>query len=602
MKNGIKTLAMWLIIAVIFLVVLSSIVENSNSKLKYSDLIADINSGKVEDIELNSDSKTATVTLKDDKIKKEVNIPSVDNLMSYAEDYLKEGAFTLEQKSESMFVAVLSLLTPFGLLIIFFIFWFFMMGGAGNGNAGGKTMTFGKSRAKMMTPAEKNRITFDDVAGVDEEKEELEEIVEFLKNPKKYTDMGARIPKGVLLVGQPGTGKTLLAKAVAGEAGVPFFIISGSDFVEMFVGVGASRVRDLFEQAKKNSPCIIFIDEIDAVGRQRGAGLGGGHDEREQTLNQLLVEMDGFAANEGVIVLAATNRPDVLDKALLRAGRFDRQIVVGMPDVKAREQILEVHSRKKRLADDVDLKVIAKNTSGFAGADLENVLNEAALLAARRNINEIGMKEIEDAMVKVTMGPEKKTRVRSEKENRLVAYHEAGHAVVSHYLTTQDPVHQISIVPRGMAGGYTMYRPTEDKSFMSKTEMEENIVSLLGGRVAEALILNDVSTGASNDIERATKIARSMVTQYGMSDRIGTITLGQGQEEVFLGRDLAHAKEYSEETAAVIDEETKRIVDTGYNRAKQILSDNIDKLHKVAGILLEKEKIEADEFEAIFNE
>ena len=602
MKNGIKTLAMWLIIAVIFLVVLSSIVENSNSKLKYSDLIADINSGKVEDIELNSDSKTATVTLKDDKIKKEVNIPSVDNLMSYAEDYLKEGAFTLEQKSESMFVAVLSLLTPFGLLIIFFIFWFFMMGGAGNGNAGGKTMTFGKSRAKMMTPAEKNRITFDDVAGVDEEKEELEEIVEFLKNPKKYTDMGARIPKGVLLVGQPGTGKTLLAKAVAGEAGVPFFIISGSDFVEMFVGVGASRVRDLFEQAKKNSPCIIFIDEIDAVGRQRGAGLGGGHDEREQTLNQLLVEMDGFAANEGVIVLAATNRPDVLDKALLRAGRFDRQIVVGLPDVKAREQILEVHSRKKRLADDVDLKVIAKNTSGFAGADLENVLNEAALLAARRNIDEIGMKEIEDAMVKVTMGPEKKTRVRSEKENRLVAYHEAGHAVVSHYLTTQDPVHQISIVPRGMAGGYTMYRPTEDKSFMSKTEMEENIVSLLGGRVAEALILNDVSTGASNDIERATKIARSMVTQYGMSDRIGTITLGQGQEEVFLGRDLAHAKEYSEETAAVIDEETKRIVDTGYNRAKQILSDNIDKLHKVAGILLEKEKIEADEFEAIFNE
>ena len=601
MKNGIKTLAMWLIIAVIFLVVLSSIVENSNSNLKYSELIADINSGKVENIELDSSSQTATVTLKDDKIKKEVNIPSVDNFMSYTEEYLKEGAFTLEQKSESIFMTVLSLLTPFGLLIIFFIFWFLMMGGAGNGNAGGKTMTFGKSKAKMMTPADKNRITFEDVAGVDEEKEELEEIVEFLKNPKKYTDMGARIPKGVLLVGQPGTGKTLLAKAVAGEAGVPFFIISGSDFVEMFVGVGASRVRDLFDQAKKNSPCIIFIDEIDAVGRQRGAGLGGGHDEREQTLNQLLVEMDGFAANEGVIVLAATNRPDVLDKALLRAGRFDRQIVVGMPDVKAREQILEVHSRKKRLADDVDLKTIAKNTSGFAGADLENVLNEAALLAARRNLDEIGMIEIEDAMVKVTMGPEKKTKVRSDKENRLVAYHEAGHSVVSHFLSTQDPVHQISIVPRGMAGGYTMYRPTEDKSFMSKTEMEENIVSLLGGRVAEALILNDISTGASNDIERATKIARSMVTQYGMSERIGTITLGQGQEEVFLGRDLAHAKEYSEETAAVIDEETKRIVDTGYNKAKQILSDNIDKLHQVAGVLLEKEKIEADEFEAIFN-
>lgn len=602
MKNGIKTLAMWLIIGVIFIVVLSSIVENNSSNLKYSELVSDINSGKVENIELDSEAKTAVVTLKDDKVKREVNIPSIDDFMSYTEDYLKEGAFTLDQKSESIFIAIISLLTPFGLLIIFFIFWFLMMGGVGNNNAGGKTMTFGKSKAKMMTPADKNRITFDDVAGVDEEKEELEEVVEFLKNPKKFTDMGARIPKGVLLVGQPGTGKTLLAKAVAGEAGVPFFIISGSDFVEMFVGVGASRVRDLFEQAKKNAPCIIFIDEIDAVGRQRGAGLGGGHDEREQTLNQLLVEMDGFAANEGVIVLAATNRPDVLDKALLRAGRFDRQIVIGMPDVKAREQILEVHSRKKRLADDVDLKLIARNTSGFAGADLENVLNEAALLAARRNLNEIGMKEIEDAMVKVTMGPEKKTRVRSEKENRLVAYHEAGHAVVSHYLPTQDKVHQISIVPRGMAGGYTMYRPTEDKSFMSKTEMEENIVSLLGGRVAESIILNDISTGASDDIQRATKIARSMVTKYGMSERIGTITLGQGQEEVFLGRDLAHAQEYSEETAAIIDEETKRIVDQGYNRAKQILTQNIDKLHKVAGVLLEKEKIESEEFEAIFND
>ena len=602
MKNGIKTLAMWLIIAVIFLVVLSSIVENSNSKLKYSDLIADINSGKVENIELDSDSKTAIVTLKDDKIRKEVNIPSVDNFMSYTEEYLKEGAFTLDQKSESMFIAVLSLLTPFGLLIIFFIFWFLMMGGVGNGNANGKTMTFGKSKAKMMTPADKNRITFDDVAGVDEEKEELEEIVEFLKNPKKYTDMGARIPKGVLLVGQPGTGKTLLAKAVAGEAGVPFFIISGSDFVEMFVGVGASRVRDLFEQAKKNAPCIIFIDEIDAVGRQRGAGLGGGHDEREQTLNQLLVEMDGFALNEGVIVMAATNRPDVLDKALLRPGRFDRQIVVSQPDVKAREQILEVHARKKRLAADVDLRIIAKNTSGFSGADLENVLNEAALLAARNNETEITMKNVEDAMVKVTMGPEKKSRVRSEKENKLVAYHEAGHAVVSRFLPTQDAVHQISIVPRGMAGGYTMYRPNEDKSFMSKGEMQENIISLLGGRVAEKLILDDISTGASNDIERATKIARAMVTQYGMSDRIGPMTLGVGQEEVFLGRDLAQSKEYSEETASVIDEEVKSIIDTAYKTAEEILRRNIDKLHAVAGVLLEKEKIDGDEFEAIFND
>lgn len=601
MKNGIKTLAMWLIIGVIFIVVLSSIIENSDSKLKYSDLIANINSGNVEAIQIESDGKSAVVQLKDSKIKKEVNIPDEQSFMNYSEDFLKDGAFTLEEKSQSIFVTILSLLTPFGLLIIFFIFWFFMMGGANSGNPGSKTMSFGKSKARMMTPADKNKVSFEDVAGVDEEKEELEEIVQFLKNPKKFTDMGARIPKGVLLVGQPGTGKTLLAKAVAGEAGVPFFIISGSDFVEMFVGVGASRVRDLFEQAKKNSPCIIFIDEIDAVGRQRGAGLGGGHDEREQTLNQLLVEMDGFAPNEGVIVLAATNRPDVLDKALLRAGRFDRQIMVGLPDVKAREQILEVHARKKRLSDDIDLKVIAKNTSGFAGADLENVLNEAALLAARRNLTEIGMKEIEDAMVKVTMGPEKKTKVRSEKENRLVSYHEAGHAVVSHYLPTQDPVHEISIVPRGMAGGYTMYRPTEDKNFVSKTEMEENIVSLLGGRMAEELIIGDISTGASNDIERATAIARNMVTKYGMSEKLGTITLGQDQDEVFLGRDLAHAKTYSEETASEIDKEIKRIVDTGYNRAKQILTEHSDKLHAVANILLEKEKITSEEFEAIFN-
>ena len=602
MKNNIKTLAMWLIIGVIFIIVLSSVMENSNKKMKYSDLITKINEGKVEAIQIESDGKTANVELSEDKNIKQVNIPNMESFMNYTEDFVKNGSFTLEEKSESIFVTILGLLTPFGLLIIFFIFWFLMMGGPNANQAGGKTLSFGKSKARMMTPADRNKVTFDDVAGVDEEKEELQEIVQFLKNPKKFTDMGARIPKGVLLVGQPGTGKTLLAKAVAGEAGVPFFIISGSDFVEMFVGVGASRVRDLFEQAKKNAPCIIFIDEIDAVGRQRGAGLGGGHDEREQTLNQLLVEMDGFSDNEGVIVLAATNRPDVLDKALLRAGRFDRQIVVGAPDVKAREHILEVHSKKKRLAEDVDLKVIAKNTSGFVGADLENVLNEAALLAARRNLQEIGMKEIEDAMVKVTMGPEKKTRVRSEKENRLVSYHEAGHAVVSHYLTTQDPVHQISIVPRGMAGGYTMYRPTEDKNFMSKTEMEENIVSLLGGRVAEALILNDISTGASNDIERATKIARSMVTKYGMSERIGTLMLGSDQSEVFLGRDLAQAREYSEETAGVIDEETKRIVDEAYNRAKQILTDHVDKLHAVAKVLLEKEKIEADEFEKIFAE
>ena len=600
LKKGIKTLAMWLIIGVIAIVLITSIMENRSSQITYSELITSIENGEVEKIKISSTGSQATVKMKDSKLEKEVSIPSLDSFMTYSQDYLKTGAFSLEEEKESIWITALGFITPFGLLAIFLVFWFIMM--SGNNQNGTKSMTFGKSKARMINAGEKNRVTFDDVAGVDEEKEELQEIVEFLKNPKKFTDMGARIPKGVLLVGQPGTGKTLLAKAVAGEAGVPFYIISGSDFVEMFVGVGASRVRDLFEQAKKNAPCIIFIDEIDAVGRQRGAGLGGGHDEREQTLNQLLVEMDGFSDNEGVIILAATNRPDVLDKALLRAGRFDRQIVVGSPDVKAREQILEVHARKKKLADDVDLKVIAKNTSGFAGADLENVLNEAALLAARRNYKEIGMKEIEDAMVKVTMGPEKKTRVRSEKENRLVAYHEAGHAVVSRYLPKQDPVHQISIIPRGMAGGYTMYRPTEDKSFMSKTEMEENIVSLLGGRVAEALILNDISTGASNDIERASQIARNMVTKYGMSEKVGTVMFGGGEGEVFLGRDFAQTKDYSEETAALIDEEVKRIVQTAYEKAVKILTEHVDKLHAVAGVLMEKEKIEGEEFDNIFKE
>ena len=603
MKNGIKTLAMWLIIFIIFIVLISSIIDNSENKLAYSELLTKIEAGEVKEIEISADNSKANVKLKNQNVTKEVNIPSIENLMNVLEESMKAGTIKVTEKSESIFMALLTLLTPFGILIIFFIFWFLFMNSSTQGGVGSnKTMSFGKSRAKMLNPTDKNKITFDDVAGVDEEKEELEEIVEFLKNPKKFTDMGARIPKGVLLVGQPGTGKTLLAKAVAGEAGVPFFIISGSDFVEMFVGVGASRVRDLFDEAKKKAPCIIFIDEIDAVGRQRGAGLGGGHDEREQTLNQLLVEMDGFAANEGVIVLAATNRPDVLDKALLRPGRFDRQIVVSAPDVKAREEILEVHSRKKKLAPDVELKTIAKNTSGFSGADLENVLNEAALLAARRNKKEIGMLEVEDAMVKVTMGPEKRTRVRSEKEQKLVAYHEAGHAVVSRFLPTQDPVHQISIVPRGMAGGYTMYRPTEDKSFMSRTEMIENIISLLGGRVSEKLVLDDISTGASNDIERATKIARNMVTKYGMSERVGTITLGQNQEEVFLGRDFAQSKEYSEETAAIIDEEVKSIIDFAYKKAAEILDANMEKLHVVAGILLEKEKIDGEEFDAIFND
>lgn len=600
MKNGIKSLAVWLIFLIIFIVLISSIMDNSSNKLAYSELLADMEKGTVTSIEIQDGGEKALVELEGDSVPKEVNIPDINSFMTYAQEILKTNSYTLTERPESVFMKGLYLIIPFGIIVIVLLFGLLLIN---PGNQGGnKTMSFGKSRARMTNGAEKTKVTFNDVAGVDEEKEELEEIVEFLKTPKKFTDMGARIPKGVLLVGQPGTGKTLLAKAVAGEAGVPFFSISGSEFVEMFVGVGASRVRDLFEQAKKNAPSIIFIDEIDAVGRQRGAGLGGGHDEREQTLNQLLVEMDGFGTNEGVIVLAATNRPDVLDKALLRPGRFDRQIVVSAPDVKAREQILEVHARKKKLAEDVDLKTVAKNTSGFAGADLENILNEAALLAARRNLDCIGMKEIEDAMVKVTMGPEKKTRVRSEKENKLVAYHEAGHAVVSRYLPTQDKVHQISIVPRGMAGGYTMYRPAEDKSFRSKTEMEESIVSLLGGRVAEKLILDDISTGASNDIERATAISRAMVTKYGMSERLGTITFGADQEEVFLGRDLAHAKEYSEETAAIIDEEVKKIVDAGYEKAINILSEHVDKLHAVAKVLLEKEKIDGDEFDKIFAE
>ena len=597
MKSSLKSLATWLIIGIVVIVLITSILDFSGNRMLYSELITKIESNEIKEIKLSHDGDKAEVTLKSQSTKKEVIIPNEESFMNYVEEQLKTNTLEFSKDSQSIIITILGLLSPFGLIIIFLVFWFLLMNGQQSGN---KSMTFGKSKARLMNTADKNKITFADVAGVDEEKEELEEIVEFLKSPKKFTDMGARIPKGVLLVGQPGTGKTLLAKAVAGEAGVPFFIISGSDFVEMFVGVGASRVRDLFEQAKKSAPCIIFIDEIDAVGRQRGAGLGGGHDEREQTLNQMLVEMDGFGTNEGVIVLAATNRPDVLDKALLRPGRFDRQIVVSSPDVKAREQILEVHSRKKKLADDIDLKIIAKNTSGFSGADLENVLNEAALLAARRNIKEISMAEIEDAMIKVTMGPEKRTRVRSDKENKLVSYHEAGHAVVSRFLPTQDPVHQISIVPRGMAGGYTMYRPNEDKNFMSKSEMEENIVSLLGGRVAEQLILSDISTGASNDIERATKIARGMVTKYGMSEKLGAIAFGSGNDEVFLGRDFTQSKNYSEEVAAAIDSEVKRIIDAAYKTAEEILKSNIDKLHVVAGILLEKEKIDSEEFEEIF--
>ena len=598
MRNSIKTLAAWLVIGIILLFIIPAILNGTNNELTYSELLSRIEAGDVTDIEIAYGGESARIKLKNDSNIKNVNIPSVDNLMENLNTSMTANTINVTEADKSFWLIVSDLLLPISSIVLLVLMFMLFIGGPQSQNKG--SMPFGKSKARMLTANDRNKVTFKDVAGIDEEKEELQEIVDFLKNPKKYTDMGARIPKGVLLVGQPGTGKTLLAKAVAGEAGVPFFIISGSDFVEMFVGVGASRVRDLFEDAKKNAPCIVFIDEIDAVGRQRGAGLGGGHDEREQTLNQMLVEMDGFSANEGVIVLAATNRPDVLDKALLRPGRFDRQIVVPAPDVKAREQILEVHARKKKLADDVDLNIIAKNTSGFTGADLENILNEAALLAARRDKQEIGEKEIEDAMVKVTMGPEKKTRVRSDKEKKLVAYHEGGHAVVSRYLKTQDPVHEISIIPRGMAGGYTMYRPTEDKSFISKTEMLENIVSLLGGRASEELVLGDISTGASNDIERATQIAKSMVTKYGMSDRIGTITLGSDNDEVFIGRDWGHEKSYSEETAGVIDEEVKKIIDNAYAEAKNILREHRDKLDRVAEVLVEKEKITGEEFDQIF--
>ncbi len=478
--------------------------------------------------------------------------------------------------------------------------WVFIMKKMGGGGLGGKEMSFGKAKIKN-TNDEKRKTTFDDVAGADEEKEELAEVVEFLKAPDKYNKLGARIPKGVLLVGPPGTGKTLLARAVAGEAGVPFFSISGSDFVEMFVGVGASRVRDLFDQAKKNSPCIIFIDEIDAVGRQRGAGLGGGNDEREQTLNQLLVEMDGFGANEGVILIAATNRPDVLDPALMRPGRFDRQVIVSYPDVNGREAILKVHARKKPLAPDVKLKTIAKTTAGFTGADLENLLNEAALLAARKNKKAITMSEIKEATVKVVVGAEKKSKVMSDKEKKLTAYHEAGHAILFDKLPTQDPVHEISIIPRGMAGGYTMPLPSEDKSYNSRNEMIEDIIVCLGGRVAEALILDDISTGASNDIEKATKTARAMVTKYGMTKELGCICYGADNGAVFLGRDMGRTQDYSEATAAKIDKLVLDIVNDAYDKAVKILSDNIDKLHEIAAYLIKHEKMASDDFEAVMN-
>lgn len=500
-----------------------------------------------------------------------------------------------KQKTEPWWSMILPNILP---ILIFVGLWFFLinqMQGSGN-----KAISFGKNRAKLYTAEEKTKVTFDDVAGADEAKEELVEIVEFLKQPRRFTELGARIPKGALLVGPPGTGKTLLSKAVAGEAGVPFFSISGSDFVEMFVGVGASRVRDLFENAKKNAPCIVFIDEIDAVGRQRGAGLGGGHDEREQTLNQLLVEMDGFEVNSGIIILAATNRPDVLDPALLRPGRFDRQVMLDIPDINGREEILKVHAKGKQLAPEIDFKVLARRTPGFTGADLANTLNEAALLAARKDQKQVFMRDCEEAIERVIAGPERKSKVMSEKEKELTAFHEAGHALAGHYLPTVDPIHKVSIIPRGQAGGYTLALPLEDKHYATRTELMENIVFLLGGRAAEAVMLKEISTGARNDLDRATKLVRTMVTEYGMSKELGPMTFGHGHaEQVFLGRDISRDKNYSEQVAAKIDREMKAIIDLSYQQAEEIINTHLEELKSIANALIEKETLEAEDFEQL---
>jgi cell division protease FtsH len=602
-RKTVKNIAMFLGIPILLLVLLAMVLNNHSDKTyNYSEILYYFEDQKVTDYSLDLGSGEMIIKLKDNTQISYVAPSSTllfEDISPYVKQYNRDHpnarmTFNYKRPAETTWLS--SLLPMLLTLAVMLLFWWFMMKrlNTSMGDAG-KQMNFGKAKIKQMAD-EKRKTTFADVAGADEEKEELQEIVEFLKNPRKYNDLGARIPKGVLLVGPPGTGKTLLARAVAGEAGVPFFSISGSDFVEMFVGVGASRVRDLFEQAKKNSPCIIFIDEIDAVGRQRGAGLGGGHDEREQTLNQLLVEMDGFGANEGVIMIAATNRPDILDPALMRPGRFDRQVMVGYPDIKGREAILKVHARGKPVAPDVELKTIAKSTAGFTGADLENLLNESALLAARKSLKAITMDEIEEATIKVVVGAEKKSHVMTEKEKKITAYHEAGHAVATFYSPTQDPVHQISIIPRGMAGGYTMQIPTEDRAYRSRKEMEEDLVVMLGGRVSEALTMDDISTGASNDIERATKLARSMVTKYGMSDELGPITYGQDEGEPFLGRDMGHIRNYSEATSSAIDREIKRLMTTAYNRTESILKSHMEKLDGVAKYLFENEKMSGEEF------
>ena len=611
-RKTLRTLLLYLGIPVVVLFIIIFLLQGrgpEQAAYKYSDIIDYFETGQVAEYKLNLGTGDLRLKLNNDAgTQIDFELPSVDlfyqnvsqSIREYNEEHpdAKMVQDIIRPVETSWFLSLLPTLILFAGLIIF---WVFMMRRLGNSMGGGdKQMNFGKAKIKQMSD-EKRKTTFADVAGADEEKEELREIVEFLRNPAKYNSLGARIPKGVLLVGPPGTGKTLLARAVAGEAGVPFFSISGSDFVEMFVGVGASRVRDLFEKAKKNHPCIIFIDEIDAVGRQRGAGLGGGHDEREQTLNQLLVEMDGFGANEGVIMIAATNRPDILDPALMRPGRFDRQVTVGYPDVRGREDILRVHAKGKPLAPDVVLSTIAKSTAGFTGADLENLLNEAALLAARKNHKAITMPEIEEATIKVVVGTEKKSGVMNEKEKKLTAYHEAGHAIATYYCGTQDPVHQISIIPRGMAGGYTMHLPSEDRTYRSRNEMREELIVLLGGRVAEALVLDDISTGASNDIERATKIARAMVTKYGMSEKLGPITYGSDDSNPFLGKEMGHISNYSEQTASEIDEEIQKLISTAYQQTEQILKEHIDELHRLAGVLYEKEKLDGTEFQEVMN-